>query len=382
MKIEDASNIYLGSSQVSKIYSGSTQVWPIAPMSCNISGYVTQYAISQGITAVPVFFNRDSQDNAERVDIPIDSNGYFELTSIPMSITTPIVSLDSMFYLNMYSHHIIQSLTFDLDVSSCKTMQLMLMQEDMTSLNTTLNATSLRNLDGTFEYCKSLTTIDLSNWTLTASVPLGSSFTMVSTFEECRSLTNIIWPSTINAMPADMTATFAWCDSITTIDLSDWDLRNLRKMNRMFDDCHSLTTIIWPSTKIPQYITSPSTRVTVEVANAYRRCTSLREIDLSFLAHADLRNTDSFFDGCTSLEVIRFGDAYINIPSYSYHYVFRNCTSLTDVYINNATTLYSLTDTLAACDDTGTYQLLPSTVTIHYNGTTPHDYVWNGSAWV
>ena len=83
MKIEDASNIYLGSSQVSKIYSGSTQVWPIAPMSCNISGYVTQYAISQGITAVPVFFNRDSQDNAERVDIPIDSNGYFELTSIP-----------------------------------------------------------------------------------------------------------------------------------------------------------------------------------------------------------------------------------------------------------------------------------------------------------
>lgn len=382
MKIEDASNIYLGSSPVSKIYSGSTQVWPIALMPCNISGYVTQYAISQGITAVPVFFNRDSQDNAERVDIPIDSNGYFELTSIPMNVTTPIVSLDSMFYLNMYSDKIIQSLTLDLDVSSCRTMQLMLKQEDMTSLNTTLNATSLRNLDRTFAHCKSLTTIDLSNWTLTASIPFGSSFTMVSTFEDCRSLTNIIWPSTINAKPADMTTTFEWCDSITTIDLSDWDLRDLRRMNSIFDECHSLTTIIWPSTKIPQYITSPSTRVTVEVANAYKGCTSLREIDLSFLAHADLRNTASFFDGCTSLEVIRFGDAYINIPSYTYHYVFRNCTSLTDVYINNATTLYSLTDTLAACDDTGTYQLLPSTVTIHYNGTTPHDYVWDGTAWV
>lgn len=32
MKISDASNIYLGSSQVSKIYSGSTQIWPTIPI--------------------------------------------------------------------------------------------------------------------------------------------------------------------------------------------------------------------------------------------------------------------------------------------------------------------------------------------------------------
>ena len=54
--------------------------------------------------------------------------------------------------------------------------------------------------------------------------------------------------------------------------------------------------------------------------------------------------------------------------------MFMSCSSLTDVYITVEATLNKLTNNLTSKG--GDY--IPSSATIHYNGT---DYKWTGSAW-
>ena len=40
-----------------------------------------------------------------------------------------------------------------------------------------------------------------------------------------------------------MSGMFAWCSSLTTLDLSNWDISNVTSMSDMFISCSSLTDV-------------------------------------------------------------------------------------------------------------------------------------------
>ena len=136
----------------------------------------------------------------------------------------------------------------------------------------------------------------------------------------------------------EMNSTFYRCSSLTSLDLSNFNTSNV--------------TIIW---------------------NAFEECSALTSLDLSNFNNSKVIKMYQAFKGCsalTSLNLSNWDTSNVN----DHGHMFSGCSSLKDVYITVEATLNKLTNNLTSQGDA----YIPSTATIHYNGT---DYKWTGSAW-
>ena len=107
--------------------------------------------------------------------------------------------------------------------------------------------------------------------------------------------------------------------------------------------------------------------------STFYRCSSLTSLDLSSFDTSNVTDMGWMFYSCsslTSLDISNFDMS--NVTSMSD--MFYGCSSLKDVYITVEATLNKLTNNLTSQGD----NYIPSSATIHYNGT---DYKWTGSAW-
>ena len=101
----------------------------------------------------------------------------------------------------------------------------------------TVDTSNVTDMQGMFNRCSSLTTLDLSNWDT-------SNVTNISwMFEYCGSLTELNI-STFNTKKVEkMYSMFYGCYDLTTLDLSSFDTNKVTDMSYMFDECHELQTI-------------------------------------------------------------------------------------------------------------------------------------------
>ena len=97
---------------------------------------------------------------------------------------------------------------------------------------------NLKNICYLFGGCDSLTNIDLSNFN-TENVS-----NMSWMFNKCNSLTNINLSNLNTENVSNMSWMFNECDSLTNLDLSNFNTENVTNMNSMFRGCNSLTNII------------------------------------------------------------------------------------------------------------------------------------------
>ena len=86
-----------------------------------------------------------------------------------------------------------------------------------------------------FYYCQSLTALDLSNFD-TSNVT-----DMRYMFNECSKLTNLDLSNFDTSKVTGMNSMFDNCSSLTTLDLSHFDTSNVTSMNSMFYNCSNLT---------------------------------------------------------------------------------------------------------------------------------------------
>ena len=93
---------------------------------------------------------------------------------------------------------------------------------------------NLKILCGIFGGCSSLTNINLSNFD-TKNVT-----NMRGMFYGCSSLTNIDLSNFDTKNVTDMGCMFDGCSSLTNIDLSNFDTKNVTDMGSMFSGCKSL----------------------------------------------------------------------------------------------------------------------------------------------
>ena len=161
---------------------------------------------------------------------------------------------------------------------------------------------------------------------------------MINMFKGCQSLTSLDLSNLKTSNVNNMHDMFANCSSLTSLDLSSFDTSNVNNMNSMFNGCSSLTSL-----DLSNFNTSNVTDMHFMFSN----CSSLKSLDISNFNTSKVTNMSNMFSGCSSL---------------------------TDVYITVEATLNKLTNNLKSQD--GDY--IPSSATIHYNGT---DYKWTGSAW-
>lgn len=111
--------------------------------------------------------------------------------------------------------------------------------------------------------------------------------------------------STFSAMPytlicdsgvTDMNRMFSACNSLTTLDLSNFDTINVKNMGNMFYNCGSLTTLD---------LSSFNTINVTDMGNMFYFCNKLPTLDLSNFNTSKVTNMGSMFKYCNSLTTVK-----------------------------------------------------------------------------
>ena len=100
-----------------------------------------------------------------------------------------------------------------------------------------LNTSEVTNMEAMFAYCSSLTSLDVSHFK-TANVT-----NMASMFYECKSLHSLDLSSFNTAKVTSMSAMFFSCIGLTSLDVSGFTISSNTSTSYMFSTCRSLKTI-------------------------------------------------------------------------------------------------------------------------------------------
>ena len=175
-----------------------------------------------------------------------------------------------------------------------------------------LNTSNVVNMGGMFAYCTSLTSLDLRSLN-TSNVVL-----MDAMFRGCSNLTTLDVSSFNTENARDMSFMFAECPVLVSIDVSNFNTANVTDMYCMFYECNALTSL-----DLSGFNTENVTRM----RGMFRRCLSLSSLDLSNFNTANVTDMYEMFAGCsslTSLDVSSFNTENVE----SMGYLFNGCRSL------------------------------------------------------
>ncbi len=166
-------------------------------------------------------------------------------------------------------------------------------------VNNTIGAitdtSKVTTLAGTFNSCSSLTSVDLSSWDISSiSVTEGLS----NIFYKCTSLTSVDLSGWCLSHAAKMEYTFSYCSSLTSLDVSGCDFTKVTSTNGIFSGCSALVNIVgdftWtPSANLPLGASSNlSYESMINVLNALPTVTTSRTVTFNPTAYALLSDDD------------------------------------------------------------------------------------------
>ncbi|GEM_PF-1591458 len=156
-------------------------------------------------------------------------------------------------------------------------------------------------------------------------------------------LTEIIGIEYLNtSRSTNMSAMFNGCSSLTSLDLSHFDTRNVEYMNYMFENCTSLQSLDvsnFDARHVDVHEDSDLQNYGLEFM--FASCESLTELNLSNFNTEGVKNMNGMFSGCSSLETLNltsFNTAEVTYMSF----MFANCEKLNTIAVG-------------VSDDTNTY---------------------------
>ena len=117
----------------------------------------------------------------------------------------------------------------------------------------------------------------------------------------------------------DMCNLFDGCESLVSLDLSNFDTSRIQNMGEMFNFCSSLTNLD---------ISNFNTSSVKDMYFMFNGCKNLTKLNLGSFNTNKVESMNSMFDGCTKLESIYVGDSWdVSNVKYS-NYMFNSCNSL------------------------------------------------------
>ena len=140
-----------------------------------------------------------------------------------------------------------------------------------------------------FDGCSSLTALDLSAWNL------NNVKDMESLFKNCSGLTSVALPKVTSKKIQYMQRMFSGCSSLTSIDLSGWNVDNVTEMGDLFYGCSNLKGLNL-SGWTPKSLT--------KIYRMFLNCTSMESINLSGWNLENMTEIQYMFSGCTSLKTV------------------------------------------------------------------------------
>ena len=176
-----------------------------------------------------------------------------------------------------------------------------------------LNTSNVTDMEGMFEECSSLTSLDLSSFN-TANV-----INMIGMFSGCSSLTSLDLGGFNTANVTDMAGMFSGCSGLTSLDLSSFKTANVTDMQGVFFGCSGLTNL--------DLISFNTANVTY-MQGMFCSCSGLTSLDLSSFNTANVTEMYNMFDDCSNLKTIYAGSEWSTVSVENGASMFTNCTSL------------------------------------------------------
>jgi surface protein len=146
-----------------------------------------------------------------------------------------------------------------------------------------------KSLRGLTNKCTSLSSIDLSNWDVSNVTNMKIMFQLCSTLTSVGDLSN--W-DTSNVI--DTGWMFYGCSSLASVDLSNWNMSNVTNLKSMFCNCSKLTSV--------GDLSNWDTSNVVDTSYMFNGCSKLKSIgDLSDWDMSNVTSTRAMFQLCSTL---------------------------------------------------------------------------------
>ena len=181
------------------------------------------------------------------------------------------------------------------------------------------NTSKCINMCCSFYDCNSLTTLDVSNWDTSKVTDMSG------TFCRCYSLTSLDASNWDTGNVTNMDAMFSYCYSFTSLDVSNWDTSNVTNMRDMFNTCNKLTTL-----DVSKWDTSKVTNM----YGMFNYCNSLTSLNVSNFDTSNVTNIKRMFFSCSSLTTLDVSNwDTSNVTNMCI--MFSYCQSLTTLDVSN-----------------------------------------------
>ena len=214
-----------------------------------------------------------------------------------------------------------------------------------------------------FAFCGSLTNLDLSSFN-TSNVE-----NMYAMFYECSGLTNLDLSSFDTSNVTDMTHMFNRCSSLTSLDVSTFDTSNVEHMWAMFCLCSSLTNLD---------LSNFDTSKVMTMRFMFEGCSSLTKLDLSSFDTSNVMTVERMFKDCsslTNLDLSSFDTSKVG----DFDDMFSGCTNLEVLRTPKKQTKSGVTLPLTMYDNPGkAYTKLPvlsNSIVLGKTQKIAHEYV-------
>ena len=181
---------------------------------------------------------------------------------------------------------------------------------------------NLTKINYMFGECETLTNINLSNFNC------QNVTNMSWMFGKCKSLNNIDLTNINTQNAKDLSGIFYKCNSLANINLTTFNTQNVINMTSMFKKCELLTEID---------LTNFNTQKVIDMSGMFDGCSSLINLSISNFNTQKVIDMSGMFDGCKSITNINLSNFNTeNVTNMSC--MFCECKSLTTVNISNFNT--------------------------------------------
>ena len=181
-----------------------------------------------------------------------------------------------------------------------------------------LDTSQVTNMSWMFAFCESLTNLDVSHFDTSQVTDMSSMFL----YDLLTSLDLSHWDT---SQVTDMSGMFILCDGLTSLDLSHWDTSRVTDMSSMFEMCNNLTNL-----DLSHWDTSQVTNM----AWMFDDCRGLTNLDVSHFDISQVKDMSGMFDDCeslSSLDVSHWDTSQVT----DMHEMFTSCENLTSLDVSS-----------------------------------------------
>ena len=151
---------------------------------------------------------------------------------------------------------------------------------------------------------------------------------MIYMFDGCESLTSLNIINFETSKIKSMDNIFADCFSLETLDLSNFNTNNVISMDNLFSNCKSLIFL---------NLSNFNTTQTKSMSRIFSGCKSLKNLEIFNFNTSSITTMEYFFNDCSSLKILDLFNFDTSLVT-DMKYMFKGCSNLTSLNIKSFNT--------------------------------------------